>query len=85
MPLPTSLIASRLVIFIAKAPVNDGLDFADLLWFVGRLSFVVRKFLKLGAQKLYQYPKWLMLDLLCGDFLAIVTGRVWRIEKEKIK
>ena len=75
---------SRRRYFVKHYGVN-GLVFADLLWFVGRLSFLIRRFLKLGAQKTYQDPKWLMLDLLYGDFLAILTGRVWRLEKEKTK
>jgi GT2 family glycosyltransferase len=62
-----------------------GLVYTDLLWLLGRLSFLIRRFLKLGAQKMHNDPKWLMLDLLGGDFLAIFTGRAWRLEKEKIK
>lgn len=62
-----------------------GLILADMLWFLGRLSFVTRRFFKLGAQKTYHDPKYLMWDLLSGDVASVLTGRAWRLEKEKVE
>lgn len=61
-----------------------GLLAADLLWLGGRLSFLLRKLLKLGAQKQVNDPKWLMWDLLSGDILAVLSGSAWRLKQEKI-
>ena len=61
-----------------------GLIFADCAWMVGRLSFMARRFFKLGAQGVDSDPKWLMRDLLIGDILALLTGQAWRQDKEKI-
>jgi len=62
----------------------SGLILADLLWSLGRLTFLIRRFLRLGAQGELRDPKWLMFDLLWGDLRATLTGQVWRLEKEKI-
>lgn len=52
---------------------------ADLLWSFGRLSFFMRRFLKLGAQGELEDPKYYSFDLLWGDIKAIMTGNVWKI------
>ncbi len=52
---------------------------ADLLWSIGRLTFFMRRFLKLGAQGELRDPKYYSFDLLWGDLKAILTGKVWKI------
>lgn len=59
--------------FFVKHHGISGLILADLLWFIGRVSYLLRCLLRLGARA--QDPKWFMFDLLWGDLLAIVTGR----------
>jgi N-acetylglucosaminyl-diphospho-decaprenol L-rhamnosyltransferase len=56
-----------------------GLITADLLLSIGRLSFWLRRLLRLGAQGQQQDPKWFMFDLLWSDLRAILTGKIWRI------
>lgn len=62
-----------------------GLILADIFWTVGRTSYLLRRFLKLGAQKESNDPKWMMYDLLIGDIWSIVSTRAWRLPKEKVK
>ena len=57
----------------------SALILADLLWSFGRLTFFIRRFLKLGAQGSLRDPKYYSFDLLWGDFKAILTGQVWEI------
>jgi N-acetylglucosaminyl-diphospho-decaprenol L-rhamnosyltransferase len=57
----------------------SGLIIADLLLSIGRLSFWLRRLLKLGAQGKLQDPMWFMFDLLRSDIRAILTGKIWRI------
>ncbi len=52
---------------------------ADLLWSIGRLTFFMRRFLKLGAQGELRDPKYYSFDLLWGDLKAVLTGKVWKI------
>lgn len=61
-----------------------GLIAADTLWAAGRLSFLVRRFLKLGAQKTNNDPKWYMFDLLYGDLKALLTLKVFSLKAEKV-
>ena len=56
-----------------------GLIVADLLLSIGRLSFFLRRLLRLGAQGKQQDPMWFMFDLLTSDLRAILTGKIWRI------
>ena len=57
-----------------------GLIAADVLWTIGRLSYLLRRSLRLGGGKNEQnIPDWFMFDLLWGDLKAILTGRLWRI------
>lgn len=59
-----------------------GLVAADMLWAIGRVSFLLRKALNLGSGSWnHADPKWFMFDLLWGDLRAILTGRVWRISR----
>lgn len=52
---------------------------ADFLWSTGRVTFFLRRFLKLGAKGALPDPKYYSFDLLWGDFKAILTGKVWEI------
>jgi N-acetylglucosaminyl-diphospho-decaprenol L-rhamnosyltransferase len=60
-----------------------GLVAADSLWTIGRLSFFVRRFLKLGAQGEMSDPKYYSLDVLWGDAKSIFTGNAWKIKPLK--
>ena len=57
-----------------------GLLLGDMLFAIGRLSYIIRRSLRLGAQDKQQDPKWFMFDLLWGDFRALITGKIWRIK-----
>jgi hypothetical protein len=58
-----------------------GLVAADLLWALGRSSYMLRRYLHLGAkQNLNCDPKWFLFDLLWGDLKALLTGRAWGIQ-----
>ena len=59
-----------------------GLILTDLLWAVGRTSYLLRRLLRLGAQSPNNDPKWFMFDILWGDFLALVSGRIFKINRE---
>lgn len=56
-----------------------GLICADILWALGRLSFVLRRLLKLGAQGQIVDPKFLAWDLLMGDAKAILNGKPYDV------
>ena len=66
--------------FFVKYYGISGLVVADILWVIGRSSFLLRRGLRLGV-KGYENsdPKWFTFDLLWGDLRAILTGRVWSI------
>lgn len=57
----------------------SGLVLADLLLSIGRLTFFIRRFLRLGAQGEQLDPKWFMFDLLRSDLRAVLTGKIWRL------
>jgi GT2 family glycosyltransferase len=61
--------------FFVKHHGIAGLLAADALWAIGRLSFLARRFLRLGGQDGHD-PKWFMFDLLWGDLRAVLTGQV---------
>lgn len=66
--------------FFVKHYGIAGFVAADVLWTIGRLSFLLRKSLHLGAKSQRDnVPKWFMFDLLWGDLRAVLTGQVWRI------
>ena len=48
----------------------------DIAWGLGRLSYVIRRAIKLGGQGANTDPKWLAWDLLAGDAKAIITGKI---------
>lgn len=56
-----------------------GLILADLLWSIGRLTFFIRRFLRLGAQGVLRDPEHYSFDLLWGDVKAILTRKVLKI------
>ncbi|MFW5432225.1 MAG: glycosyltransferase family 2 protein [Methylophilaceae bacterium] len=61
-----------------------GLVLADVFWALGRISYALRKMLGIGKKQKNHDPRWLAYDLLKGDIISILTGRAWRLEKEKI-
>ena len=66
--------------FFVKHYGITGLVAADVLWAIGRFSFLLRRSLCLAAWNHENSdPKWFMFDLLWGDLRAILTGRVWSI------
>lgn len=68
--------------FFIKHYGITGLVVADLLWAAGRLSYLLRRKLRLGAtSNQHNDPKWLMFDLLWGDMKSIFTGAAWRISQ----
>jgi len=62
--------------FFAKHYGITGLVAADVLWAIGRLSFLLRRGLRVGAP-IHENndPKWFMFDLLWGDLWALLRGR----------
>jgi len=61
--------------YFTKAYGTLGLIAADLLWTVGRASYLARRAVGLGgASKLEQVPPRFALDLLVGDARAIVRN-----------
>lgn len=59
-----------------------GLILADILWSLGRISYLLRRLLHLGAQGAYRDPKWFMFDLLWGDLRGLTNIMTWRIHRE---
>lgn len=57
-----------------------GLISADFLWAIGRFSFVIRRFLKLGAQGQLTDPAYLSWDILVGDLRALFSSKVWMLK-----
>ncbi|HUW32469.1 MAG TPA: glycosyltransferase family 2 protein [Planctomycetota bacterium] len=53
----------------------------DVLRGLGRLSLAVRRTLRLGGGK-HDDPKRFILDLLCGDAMALLTGELFRVRTE---
>ena len=65
--------------YFGKAYGTLGLVAADVLWAIGRASFVVRRAVGLGGKpKLEQVPPRFALDLLVGDAKAIARGDLRR-------
>ncbi|MDP2788003.1 MAG: glycosyltransferase family 2 protein [Pseudomonadota bacterium] len=61
--------------FFIKQHSIAGLVAADALWAAGRLLFLLRRGLRLGAQRQTNDPQWFMFDLLWGDLRALARGR----------
>lgn len=80
---PTYWYESRRRFFIKHHGVT-GLILADILWSIGRVSYLLRKSLGIGKKQEHNDPSWLMYDLLRGDILSVLSGKAWRIEKEKV-
>jgi len=59
-----------------------GLISADVLWPVGRISYLVRRFLKLGAQNPNIDSKWHTFDMLAGHLTSWLTQDAWRLKAE---
>ena len=79
---PAYWYASRRRFFVKCYGVG-GLLAADLLWALGRCSLVVRRALRLGGRNgQADEPEWLALDLLAGDFKALLSGELRRIRKQ---
>ena len=66
--------ASRRRFFIKHQGIT-GLLAADTLWALGRLSYLLRRLLRLGRFSIANDPKWFMFDLLAGDLRALLTGQ----------
>jgi GT2 family glycosyltransferase len=69
---------SRRRYFVKHSGIS-ALILADLLWSFGRLTFFIRRFLRLGAQGSLPDPKYYSFDLLWGDLKAILNGKAWKI------
>jgi N-acetylglucosaminyl-diphospho-decaprenol L-rhamnosyltransferase len=68
--------------FFVKHYGIAGLIAADILWAIGRCSYLLRRVLHIGARgRENNDPKWFMFDLLWGDLRAILTGRVCAIPR----
>ena len=61
--------------FFVKHHGLGGLLLADLLWAIGRLSFLVRAGFGLTRQEKNGDPQRFMFDLLWGDLCAVLGGR----------
>ncbi len=69
--------------FFAKAYGTLGLVAADVLWAIGRASFLLRRAIGLGgAAKLDRVPPRFALDLLAGDAKAIARGDLRAIARD---
>lgn len=60
-----------------------GLLSADVLWLIGRLSFVMRRCLGLVKKTYTNDPKYLTWDIVSGDARNILTGKALYLDKEK--
>lgn len=68
--------------FFVKHYGITGLIAADVLWALGRLSFLLRRGSRLGARRhVNNDPKWFMYDLLWGDLKSLLNGHVHGIRR----
>ncbi len=58
-----------------------GLVLADSLWAAGRVTYILRRLLRLGGRHGKPDPKWLVYDLLWGDLRAVLSGRAWTVSR----
>lgn len=56
-----------------------GLVFADALWVIGRIIFLLRKCVHPSSSNQGNDPKWFMFDLIWGDTHAILKGQMRNI------
>lgn len=68
--------------YFAKHYGIAGLLAADVLWALGRASYLLRRALRLGGQTPARDPKWFMADLLLGDVWAVLSGRLGGISRQ---
>lgn len=72
--------------FFVKFYGIAGLILADMSWAIGRISFLVRAFMRIGNPgKSDHTPRWFMFDLLWGDVKTIITGKAREILKDRLK
>jgi hypothetical protein len=70
--------------FFVKHHGVIGLLLADTLWAIGRLSFLLRRALRLGGKNdAHADPHWFMFDLLWGDLRALLGDRLHAIRTGK--
>ncbi len=70
--------------FFVKHHGVAGLLLADTLWAIGRLSFLLRRALRLGGRNdAHADPHRFMFDLLWGDLRALLAGRLRGIRAGK--
>lgn len=70
--------------FFLKHYGISGLVTADALWFLGRLSYLLRKNLRPKAvNNKNNDPKWFMFDLLWGDLRTLMSGHAWKISQTR--
>lgn len=68
--------------FFVKHYGITGLVAADVLWAIGRFSFLLRRVLHIGTRSHENNdPKWFMFDLLWGDLKSLLTGHVRGIRR----
>ena len=67
--------------FFVKHRGIGGLLLADLLWALGRASYLLRRVMNLGAQQEMRDPKWYAFDLLWGDLRALINGQALAIQR----
>jgi N-acetylglucosaminyl-diphospho-decaprenol L-rhamnosyltransferase len=61
--------------FFVKHYSMSGLILADILWFLGRVILYVRQLFRLAKVEANE-PSCFARDLLCGDIMALLTGRL---------
>lgn len=69
--------------FFLKHYGVTGLILADALWAMGRVTYLLRRLLRLGGRHGRHDPKWFMFDLLWGDLREILTGRIWTVNRAR--
>lgn len=67
--------------FFLKRYGIAGLVLADSLWAAGRVTYILRRLLRLGGRHGKPDPKWLMYDLLWGDLRAVLSGQAWTVSR----
>jgi hypothetical protein len=66
--------------FFTKHYGVSGLIAADLFWAIGRISYLLRRGLRLAnMNSMNNDPKWYMLDLLWGDLKSVLSGQAWKM------
>lgn len=71
--------------FFIKHHGIAGLLLADTLWALGRMSYLFRRFFRLGSFGVDNDPKWFMFDLLLGDLRALLYGQAREIQRHGMR